>query len=56
MGQGLSRAEIKGLFDEIGRSPGAVDLEDGFLQSLGRFPVSPVLKHDCDCFTKPGCV
>jgi hypothetical protein len=53
-GEGLSRTEFQHLFDEICGAVWSVQLLDSSLQDLGRFTVSGILKHEYDCFAKPG--
>ena len=42
------------LLDEICSVVWSVQLLDSSLQGLGRFTVSGILKHEHDCFAKPG--
>ena len=46
--------EFQRLFDEIYSAVRSVQLLDSSLQDLGCFTVSGVLKHEHDCFAKPG--
>jgi hypothetical protein len=53
-GYGLSRTEFQHLFDEICGAVCPVQLLESSLQDLGSFTVPGILKHEDDCFAKPG--